>query len=587
VLEKRGHWLLFALALALYAPTLANGLTNWDDPTYTADSPFVTKGLSGLADAFTRPHDGAYVPLTHALLVVVAAANPSRPLPYHLASWLLFALSVVLLPRALSAFGVRRATALLATALWLAHPFRVESVSWAANTKDVLSLLAAVGAFALYASERRVASAIVFALGLLAKASLAPLAVFILALEWKRTRGTPALVSSLRWLVPALVVGLVAVKAHRDHLPPLRDPTTWVTPLFTPFWYLGRVLWPQGSRVVYAWTEPGGLWPGLLIGAWLGAAAFVLWSLRRPSGHPVRLAGLGFSAFVVPLVPFQGFVPQVHVVAERYTLYPSLVLAVGLAGVLVSLGRVGLSLGAALVVALAAPTVVRQREWRDSVTLWTSAVELEPRSTVARINFAGALGGVSRFDEALTQLLVLRDLDATWPGLDCFVAMARAGKEKLDPTFAVTELGALCSLPPGERWAKAAPILARKDASSLVVLEELAFGKDRARAAATAAAFALEKQDFERAFTLSTQARLWDSSLERAIVTQVIALLKLKRLDEARALTATPVNDAKVAARLMGLRAAVLNEQGQYAEAEQLLRQSAEALRQLGDTPSP
>ncbi len=77
----------------------------------------------------------------------------------------------------------------------------------------------------------------------------------------------------------------------------------------------------------------------------------------------------------------------------------------------------------------------------------------------------------------------------------------------------------------------------------------------------------------------------WDPAVERAIVTQVIALLKLKRLEEARALTATEVRDPRVAARLLGLRGAVLNEQGNFAEAELLLRQSADRLRELGEGP--
>jgi hypothetical protein len=492
-------------------------------------------------------------------------------------------LAVLLLPQALSAFGVPRLTALAATALWLAHPFRVESVAWAANVKDPLSLLLGASAFALYAGGHRRASAVAFAAGLLAKASLAPLAVFFLALEWRKTAGTKALVSALKWLVPGLVAGVVAVQAHRDHLPVLREATGWVTPLFTPLWYLGRLLWPAGSRAVYVWTEPGGWWPFMLVIGWLLVASAVAFGLSRRGAGPRRTLALGVLAFLVPLVPFSGVVPQVHVVAERYTLYPSLVLAVALASVLLTLGRAGPFAVLALTVALALPSVARQQEWRDGVTLWTSNVALEPTSRVARLNLAGALGGQSRFSEAYRELLALRDLDATWPGLDCFIAMARAGKEQLDPSFAAGELPALCRLPAGERWAAAAPIIARKDAAAVLVLEELAFGKERAKAAAAAAAFALEKEDFERAFALSTQARLWEPSLERALVTQAIALLKLKRLDEARALTATDVTDPRVAARLLGLRAAILNEQGRFAEAEQLLQQSAEALRQLGE----
>lgn len=586
MLQKRGHWLLAVFALALYAPTLANGLSTWDDPDYTTGSPFVTKGATGALDAFTVAYHGAYIPLSHALLAVTGAADPSNPLPYHLVQWLLFALAVLLMPKALSAFGVDRTIALVATALWVAHPFRVESVSWVANVKDTLSLFFVVASFAAYAGERRWLSAVLFVAGLLSKASLAPLAPLFLLLEWRRLRGTPGVVSSLRWLVPSFAAGAGAILVHRAFLPARHATIDWATPLTTPFWYLERTLMPTGSRAVYEWAPPTGAAIAFLILGWVLIAAIVVMGARQTAAPLLRALSAGAVLFLLPLLPFTGVVPQVHVVAERYTLFPSLVLAVGLAGLLVlMLGRIGVGVALVLTLALAVPNVLRQREWRDALTLWTSNVELAPGSVVARVNLAGALGGAGRFDEAMKELLTVRKLDPAYPSLDCFIAMARAGKEKLDPIFSVTELGELCRLPPSKRWPVAARIVARKDASSVVVLEELAFGSDRAKASASAAALALEKGDNERAFSLATQARLWDPTVERAIVTQVIALLKLKRLEEARALTATEVRDPKVAARLLGLRGAVLNEQGNFAEAEQLLRQSADRLRELGEGP--
>jgi len=586
VLQKRGHWWLAVFALALYAPTLANGLTTWDDPDYTSDSPFVVKGEAGAVDSFTVPYHGAYIPLSHAVLALTGAADPSNPLPYHLVQWLMFALAVLLMPKALSAFGVDRTIALAATALWVAHPFRVESVSWVANLKDTLSLFFVVASFAAYAGERRWLSALLFVAGLLSKASLAPLAPLFLLLEWRRAKGTPAIVSSLRWLVPSFAAGAGAVLVHRAFLPARHATIEWATPLMTPFWYLQRTLLPAGSRAVYEWTPPTGAAIAFLILGWVVVAAIVVLGSRKTAAPLLRALSAGTVLFLVPLLPFTGVVPQVHVVAERYTLFPSLVLAVGLAALLVlMLGRIGVGVVLALTVALAVPNVLRQREWKDALSLWTSNVALAPGSVFARVNLAGALGGAGRFDEAMKELLTVRTLDPAYPSLDCFIAMARAGKEKLDPIFAVTELGELCRLPPSQRWAAAARIIARRDASSVVVLEEIAFGPDRAKAAASAAAFALEKGNHERAFSLATQARLWDPAVERAIVTQVIALLKLKRLEEARALTATEVRDPRVAARLLGLRGAVLNEQGNFAEAELLLRQSADRLRELGEGP--
>lgn len=576
---------MFAFALALYAPTLGNGLTSWDDPDYTTRSPFVTEGLAGAARAFTVTYHGAYIPLSHAVLTLAGAKDPANPLPYHLVQWLLFAVAVALLPRALAAFSVPPLVALGAAALWLAHPFRVESVSWVANLKDTLSLLGLFASLAAYASNRRWLSASLFALGLLAKASLAPLAVVFLALEWRRTTRPTAALSSLRWLLPGLGAGVLAVVVHRLSAPAPIGPSSWATAAFTPFWYLGRTLWPLGSRAVYEWTPPSGPALAAVIGAWLLTLAVVGLGLRRGARPPLRGLAIGALLFLLPLLPFTGVVPQLHVVAERYTLFPSLVLAVGVAWLLAPLGRAGAVALAVLVVALAVPNVLRQREWRDALSLWTSNVALAPGSTVAHVNLAGALGGVGRFDEALRELQTVRALETNYPSLDCFTAMARAGKERLDPSFAVTELGELCALPPSQRWGPAARIVARRDATAVVVLEELAFGADRPKAAAAAAAIALEKQQLERAFALATQARLWDPSLERALVTQILALVKLKRLDEARALTATEVKDPRLAARLLGLRGVVLHEQGQFAEAEQLLQQSTDQLRALGEVP--
>lgn len=585
MLEKRVHWLLFVFALVLYAPSLANGLTTWDDPDYTTQSPFVTEGVRGAARAFTTAYQGAYIPLSHAVLALTGATDPANPLPYHLVQWLLFACAVALMPKALGAFGVDRTIAFFATALWLAHPFRVESVSWVANLKDTLSLLCLVGSLAAYGSNRRWLSAFVFVLGLLGKASLAPLAPLFLLLEWRRTKPRTAFVSSLRWLIPGIAAGVLAVWVHRLSLPTGRLALNWATPLTTPFWYLGRTLLPVGSRAVYDWSPPTGPMLAAVIGGWVVTSAVITMGLRATAPRVLRALAIGAVLFLLPLLPFTGVVPQVHVVAERYTLYPALVLAVGLATVLVAFGRVGFGILGALVLCLAVPNVLRQREWRDGVTLWTSNVALAPGSTVVHINLAGALGGTGRFEEAMRELQTVRSMEPNYPGLDCFIAMARAGKERLDPSFAVTELTQLCALKASERWPVAARIVARKDASSLVVLEELAFGADRAKAAAAAGALALEKQQFERAFAFSTQARVWDPSLDRAIVTQVIALVKLKRLDEARALAETQVNDARVAARLIGLRGVVLHEQGQFADAEQLLRQSADQLRALGEAP--
>lgn len=585
VLEKRGHWMLFAFALLLYAPSLANDLTNWDDPDYTYDSPFVKAGLPGIAATFREPFHGAYVPLAHVVLVLAGMSEPSNPLRYHLAQWLLIALSALLLPLALRPFGLKPPVAVLASMLWVAHPFRPESAVWVAGLKDTLSLVFACAAFALYGAHRRNGSALVFALGLLAKASLAPLALFFLALEWRRQPRWVAWWSAQRWLVPSLIASVAAIVIHRAALPPLRAEPGWLTPLVTPWWYLLRILVPWGSRAVYHWTTPSSGLVAFAIAAWLLTLAAVFGTLRRPSARWLRWAGLGATAFLLPLAPFVGLISQVHPVAERYTLYPSLVVCLLISAVVTRLGRIGMALFFVLLVASAAANVVRQREWNNGLSLWESNVAFEPQSVFARVNYAGALGGVGRFGEALEQLRMVQAIDPTYPKLDCFMAMARAGKERLDASFAVTELTQLCALPPSQRWDAAARVVSRRDSSTRVVVEELAFGADRAKAALVAAGLALEGKNFERALLLATQARTWDPSLERALVPQILSLIHLKRFAEAAVLAETNVADRVVAARLLGFRGVLAKEAGDVAEAERLLRQSSEALEAIGEKP--
>jgi tetratricopeptide (TPR) repeat protein len=56
-----------------------------------------------------------------------------------------------------------------------------------------------------------------------------------------------------------------------------------------------------------------------------------------------------------------------------------------------------------VVVVLIALTVQQVRVWRDSVTLWSHAVALEPANRIARINLGGAYIEEGRMPEAIAQ----------------------------------------------------------------------------------------------------------------------------------------------------------------------------------------
>src|SRR5690349_10710184 len=62
---------LGAFAFALYAVSLGNGLTNWDDPIYVTDNFIAAQGWGGLLTAFTHTFDHAYYPLTQVTYVLL------------------------------------------------------------------------------------------------------------------------------------------------------------------------------------------------------------------------------------------------------------------------------------------------------------------------------------------------------------------------------------------------------------------------------------------------------------------------------------------------------------------------------------
>ncbi len=409
--------------LALYARSLANGLTNWDDPRYVEANAFAARGLAGVLEAFTHPFDGAYYPLTHACYVVLHRLFGTWPLPYHALQIALFAAAVALLPRALRVFGVPPRLGFWVALLCCVHPLRVESVSWAANLKDAGSLLGVVGSFALLGSGRRWPAAAAFLSAMLFKSTVFPLVLLVPLLERRDGRGwVQAVAHALPWLLPAAAVAVAGGVFHLGAPEAaVRAPVggsvlaALPTAMGLPFWHLGRMLLPVGLHAIYplralAWFEPLHL---LALALWAGWFALLA---TRPAARRFDWL-LGTAAFVLPLLPVVGVVPLAFPGADRYALLPSL--AAGTAAVVllerlasrIPAGRWVAAGGlAAAALALASATFARQAAWRDGIALWEPDREAFPDHWAVRVNLAGAYGGAGRWREAIEELRVVERL---------------------------------------------------------------------------------------------------------------------------------------------------------------------------------
>src|SRR5712691_1046038 len=401
-----------------------------------------------------------------------------NPFGYHLTNLLLHAASAVLVfliaRRLLSAAapGQDRTGLLLgsvAAALFFSiHPLRVESVAWATERKDVLCglfYLLAVGAYlrswrgpAEGAVARRWywSSVVFFALALLSKAMAMTLPVTLLILDiyplHRLTRGTGGwLLATARNLVheklPYLALS-VASAASAMHALVRADVLTATTTLTWPqriaiscydlVFYVRKTVLPFVLSAMYELPERVDLsaWPFLpsvimVVGLTAGSAL-----LRRQ----VYALSAVWAGYLVALSPVMGLAHNGYqIAADRYTYLPCLgwALLVGAGARLAWQSSLAyrewaripaLALPALVLGAVGTLTWIQVGVWRDSKTLWSHALAVQP-SAIAHSSVAARLEWEGRTEEALAHQREAARLRPGRPEVQAVVglALSRAG----------------------------------------------------------------------------------------------------------------------------------------------------------------
>lgn len=408
-------------AAAAFAPTLANGFTNFDDNAYLTDNPLVRSlAPDNLLRIFTTtPPHTLFSPLVTLSFAVEYRLWRLEPLGYHAVNLLLHlgnALIVFFLVRALAA---PRAAALLASLLFALHPLRVESVAWVTERKDLLStffLLLALLAYRRFLKDNSgrayLAALLLFAAAVLAKMSALVLPALLLMLDWRLENR----VGRRRWLekIPfALILllygagGWIGVQAHSVRYAGGDAAVMAGNSLRLVPFYLQKTLWPSGLSAHYPtdmrFFMPSP-WPALLLAAALLAATFLLLH-----GH-WRDWLWGWGLFLVALLPAFAVIWNFFPVANRYSYLPAVGLSLVLALSAWKIGvflkrwkRVAMAWTALLVACLgllAAISFQRCRVWKDSLSLWNDVIAKHPVIPLAFHNRASALKAMNRLPEA-------------------------------------------------------------------------------------------------------------------------------------------------------------------------------------------
>ena len=436
--------LLTAVVLVVYNPVIHNGFLNFDDDGYITANAHVKAGLTWATVkwAFATYNQGNWHPLTwlsHALDYRLFGLNPAG---HHYVNVWLHAVNVVLLFLLLQSATGCRWRSLMVAALFALHPINVESVAWAAERKNVLSMmffLLALYAYVGYARRpalgksglrRYAAVAGFFALALLSKPQVIAFPFLLWLWDYwplgrigRAAEGAPAAQGarmprlSSGWLVleklPLLLLSaasaVVTMKAQKaggavqtfaQYSPLLRLETAVISYVS----YLGKALWP--SKLVAMYPHPAKLYPAWQVGA--AVLLLLLVTALVVRSRDQRYLAVGWFWFLGSFVPMIGLVQVGYqAMADRYAYLPFIGLFLMLTWLAADwaqahqFGIRWLAIPAfSCLLALGTLTYRQVGYWHDTESFWRRTVALTQDNYIAQNNLGDFLLNQGKTEEA-------------------------------------------------------------------------------------------------------------------------------------------------------------------------------------------
>ena len=412
------------LVFAVYSNCLQNGFY-LDDYNYIVQNANI-QDLHGIARMFrsaaansTQEEQAVYRPLFPATFAVdywwAGGMNPAGMHLSQLLYFLLLNLGILQLLRGLLALAMGASDrtewiALFAALLYGLHPANSELVNYLSARSELLSAIGAVWALVIYLFQPRLRPWGLWILPMLIGALAKPVALVLPALwlagavllkGWvcvQKTGVNMRIASGALFAFALAVVAFISLRhfdgpmlhyGREDALVYLRQQCwSWL-------FYAGLFLWPANLSADYpqtffsSWLD----WhcvAGLSFSAGLVVCG-VFYALRRPRCG--RLALLGILWYFIALAPSSSIIPLSELIREYRLSFPAIGLMITLAAVTAdvvenasSLRRVVLAAGLAIAAAAGVATHLRNRVWRDEISIFADVVRKHPDDLRARLS---------------------------------------------------------------------------------------------------------------------------------------------------------------------------------------------------------
>ena len=454
------HWAaplcVTVLTFVAFLPVLQNGFVNWDDAVnFTENVHYRGLGWDQLRWMFGSFSLGLYRPVTWMTFGLDYLFWGMAPVGYHLTSLVFHCANALLcyfvvlrlLRLSRSAVAVSETTLRLAAgfaALFFSlHPLRVEAVAWASARGDVVStffLLLAVLCYLkamvtgqAFAQHRRwfISSLLSYAISLLAKGSGVPFPFALVALDiyplgrlpdragnWFSSETRRVWWEKAPFLLLAIAAAAAAVVAKRESqvlygMGQYGLLVRIAESFYGLAFYLWKTLIPLSLSPLYQRPDQPDPFHWVF---WLSAGVVVAITISVVALRRRWPAGLTIWIFyVVMLAPVLGIVqfgPQLA--ADRYSYLACLGLALLAGAAFMRLWHsswarnlrpttlnIVRATAATLLLALGYLSWEQTQFWRDSERLWTQAIDVDPNSSYAYTNLAGAMKTQGKVDEAI------------------------------------------------------------------------------------------------------------------------------------------------------------------------------------------
>jgi len=454
---------LIVTSFIAYGRILDNGFINFDDEVYLTKNQHIQTGLNAatIKWAFTAIVSSNWHPLTLLSHALDWSLFKDHAGGHHLVNLLLHIGNALLLFLFLNKITKNIWPSAFAAALFALHPLRVESIAWAAERKDVLSMffgLASLYTYAYYVEKPQISKyilcLILFILGLMSKPMLVTLPFLMLLLDfwplerWQkslnRTNSSIAVASNqqmkkkvkkqkrpterisgqsrlaspnishlflekMGFFVFAIVSSILTIWAQNKggavaSLQKLPFSERIMNAVVSYVSYLGKTFWPVDLAVFYPYQHS---FPGWQV---LGAAAIliiisiaVIYFMKK-----APFLFVGWFWYLGTLIPVIGLV-QVgrQAMADRYTYLPTMGIAIMVAWGLVYLlpqekirKFIFITAAAFILTGISYLTWQQCGYWKNSIALFNHALKVTKNNYLAHTNLGVALADEGKNEAA-------------------------------------------------------------------------------------------------------------------------------------------------------------------------------------------